>query len=193
MSATEEAWVRLRRSLLGFFRRRVGDEHDAEDLLQETFVRVHDGLARLAPVDRLAPWVWRVARNVLADRLREGGRAEVQAELDDVADPARPEANLNAEVERWLRAWIALLPSESREAVELTELGGLGQREVALRLGLSLSAAKSRVQRGRRRLRAMLLACCHLDFDAYGNVVGYARRGGCDGGCREDCEQSAGN
>ena len=64
--------------------------------------------------------------------------------------------------------------------MELSEGEGLSQREVADRLGLSLSGAKSRLQRGRALLRGMLLDCCHLDLDRYGNVVDYEQRRRCD-------------
>jgi RNA polymerase sigma-70 factor (ECF subfamily) len=169
--------------LLAFIRRRVHDEHLAEDLLQETFVRIHDGLASLEAEERLAPWVFRIARRTLADHAR-GRRAEQGESPDELAQPEPDEKNLNREVEGWLAEMSAQLPAEYREAVELAELQGLTQAEVARRLGLSLSGAKSRVQRGRARLRELLLACCHLDFDRRGNIIGYERRGGCRG-CSE--------
>jgi RNA polymerase sigma-70 factor, ECF subfamily len=180
---TEEVWTALRADLGAFFRKRARDEHVAEDLLQETFVRVHDGLASLDREDRLVPWVFRVARNVLADHARRARPAEA-LEHEPAADEEADGGDLNREVSGWLREMLPLLPDEQRAAVELAELEGLTQEEVARRLGLSLSGAKSRVQRGRRRLRALLLACCHVDFDRRGNVVGYTRRGACEG-CSE--------
>jgi RNA polymerase sigma-70 factor (ECF subfamily) len=183
MIATEAVWTRMKTSLLAFFRRRVGDEHLAEDLLQETFVRIHDGLDGLQAEERLAPWVFRIARRTLADHAR-GRRAEPDVDTDEIAQPEPDAENLNREVEGWLAEMAGRLPAEYREAVELAELEGLTQAEVARRLGLSLSGAKSRVQRGRARLRDVLLACCHLDFDRRGNVIGYERRGGC-----RDCSE----
>jgi RNA polymerase sigma-70 factor (ECF subfamily) len=65
------------------------------------------------------------------------------------------------------------LPDEYQVALRLTELEGLTQQELAARTGLSLSGAKSRVQRGRKMLREMLLACCHFEFDRHGKVIDY--------------------
>lgn len=180
--STEEVWTALREELLGFFRRRVPDEHAAEDLLQETFIRVHDGLRGLVHEDRLVPWVYRVARNVLADQRRSESRAE-SVETEEQVDVPTREENFNPEVSRWLRSMLAGLPPDQRAAVELAEVEGLAQNEVAQRLGLSHSGAKSRVQRGRRRLEKLLRDCCHLDFDRRGNVVDYARRGSCQDCC----------
>jgi RNA polymerase sigma-70 factor (ECF subfamily) len=65
------------------------------------------------------------------------------------------------------------LPADYRQALILTEYEGLTQKELAQRLGISLSGAKSRVQRAREKLKIMLLNCCHFEFDRLGRVVDY--------------------
>ena len=71
---------------------------------------------------------------------------------------------------------MAALPSPYREAVTLTELQGMTQKDAAEMLGISLSGMKSRVQRGRQRIREMLQACCGIALDARGHVLSYERR-----------------
>lgn len=155
------------------------DAAAADDLLQETFARVHAGLPDLRRADRLAPWVFAIARRVLVDHRRR--RADAALPPEDVAEEGGEEGNLNAEVRAWLPAFLSQLPAEQREAVELAEVEGLSRRAIAERLGLSLPAAKARVQRGRARLRAELEACCRFELDRRGNVVDYERRApGCD-------------
>jgi RNA polymerase sigma-70 factor (ECF subfamily) len=169
----------MRDDLRGYLRRRVADEHAAEDLLQETIARVHDRLPELPPRERIEPWVMRIARNALIDFQRRAGRGEA---LDDPVSPDAEPAldNRNHEVRAWLPGFVALLPPETRAALELAELEGLPLRAVAERLGISHAAAKSRVQRGRARMRAMLEACCRFELDRRGNVLDYSRRGdGC--------------
>ncbi len=74
------------------------------------------------------------------------------------------------------------LPVQSREAVRLAELEGVTQREVAARMGLSVSGAKSWVQRGRNMLREVLLQCCRVELDRRGGVVDFEGPcGGCQG------------
>lgn len=177
---TEQIWERLGRELLRFFQRRTRDAATADDLLQETFVRVHARLTDLRAEEGVLGWVWRVARNVLADH----GRARGAPSADGDSETTEEErGNLNAEVGRWLLEGLPDLPGDYREALELAEVQGLKQQAIADRLGLSLSGAKSRVQRGRGLLRETLLACCHLEFDRRGNVVDYRRRGTCRGCC----------
>jgi RNA polymerase sigma-70 factor (ECF subfamily) len=67
--------------------------------------------------------------------------------------------------------FVASLPSPYRAALTLTELEGLTQKEAAEMLGVPLSTMKSRVQRGRERLREIFDACCEISLDARGSVV----------------------
>ncbi len=181
-ATTAELWAALRGDLERFFRRRVRDAAAADDLLQETFARVHAGLPQVRRADRLAPWVFAIARRALADHLRR--RADAPLAPEDAAEGETEAGNRNADVSAWLPAFLALLPPEQRQALELAELEGLSRRGIAERLGLSLSAAKSRVQRGRERLRAELEACCRFELDRRGNVVDYrARERGRDCDC----------
>ncbi len=61
----------------------------------------------------------------------------------------------------------------------MAEVEGATQQEVADRLSLSLSGAKSRIQRARRMLKEILLACCHIELDIEGNVIDYGPAKGC--------------
>jgi len=76
----------------------------------------------------------------------------------------------------WLDEMIRSLPAGYRDAVQLAEIEGLSQQEVADRLGLSLSGAKSRIQRGREMLKDALDRCCHFEFDSRGNMMDYEPR-----------------
>lgn len=182
-AATEDVWRRTNGDLFAFFRRRVHDEHTAHDLVQETFVRVHRGLAGLADEERLGAWVFRIARRVLAEHVR-GGRATVDVDGHDVVDERETAPSETQVVASWLRPMMQLLPDEQREVVELAELQGLTHQAIADRLGLSLTAAKSRVQRGRAALRDLVESCCRVEFDRRGQVLDWERRGG---GCAS-CE-----
>ena len=76
------------------------------------------------------------------------------------------------------------LPEQYSEAVALTDLGGLTQKDAATRMGLSLSGMKSRVQRGRSKLKTLLLDCCRVELDRRRGVAGYEQGEGSNCG---DC------
>jgi RNA polymerase sigma-70 factor (ECF subfamily) len=177
--STEQAWQEMNQKLRGFFRRRVGDDQLAEDLLQETFLRIHNGLASLAEHERLAAWVYRVAHNTLVDYLRKGVVSKEVLSDDLARTEEPPEGMANEDVARWLRQMVQNLPAKYRAAVELAELQEVTQREVSERLGISLSGAKSRVQRGREQLKDLLVRCCRWELDRRGGVVDYQPRTQC--------------
>ncbi|MBT8492859.1 MAG: sigma-70 family RNA polymerase sigma factor [Deltaproteobacteria bacterium] len=169
----------MRADLVRYFRARVSDNDVAEDLAQDVLARVHRSLDGLRDERVLGPWVGRIARNRLTDHYRQKGRAQPAPPIDT---PGEAESNdLDAELNRlvggWLMAMIEHLPDGYRDALRLAEIEGLRQQEVADRLGLSLSGAKSRIQRGRQLLRRDLARCCEVEFDRRGNVVDIQPRG----------------
>jgi RNA polymerase sigma-70 factor (ECF subfamily) len=86
---------------------------------------------------------------------------------------------VQAELAPSVAAMVNALPEPYREALYLTEYQGLSQRELAARLGISLSGAKSRVQRAREKLKQLLLDCCHFEFDRLGRIIDYQPRCTC--------------
>ncbi len=173
-TSDRRTWEALAGQLRPFIARRVASPADADDVLQEVLVRVHRGLPQLRDDDRLSSWVYRIARNTIVDHARTrtpvGGDAEAIA-ADDDEDAAAAQ-----DVAHALALFVAALPSPYREAITLTEIEGRTQREAADMVGISLSGMKSRVQRGRARLRAMLEACCEIALDVRGRVIECAPR-----------------
>ncbi|MBX2851325.1 MAG: RNA polymerase sigma factor SigZ [Phycisphaeraceae bacterium] len=179
--STEQIWELLSDRLRGFLTRRVSDPQLAEDLLQETFLRIHQKVGDLDDQGRISAWVFRIANNLVIDHYRSNKRADEKG-LEHAAAPIEDRDNLNHFVAGWLPDFIAALPETYREAARLYELDRLPQQEIADRLGLSLSGAKSRIQRGRARLRSMLQECCSFEQDRRGNIIGYQSKSstGCD-------------
>ena len=176
------AWRELDARIRPYVERRIRSSADADDVVQDVFVRMQRGLSDLRDEERFGPWVYRVARSAIADHLRArarraGREAAVDAELalpePDVAD------RLEGELSECVALFVARLPSPYREAITLTELQGLTQKEAAELAGVSLSGMKSRVQRGRERIRQMFEECCEISLDCRGRVVGCEPRGGC--------------
>jgi RNA polymerase sigma-70 factor, ECF subfamily len=179
------AWRDLDAKLRPFVARRVGSVSDVDDVVQDVFLRMQRGLPALREDSRFGSWVYQIARSAIADHHRmkarhplppsgEEGEGEGKGEglLAAPPPPALAEENDAAsELASYVATFIAMLDSPYREALTLTELQGLSQKEAAEMLGISLSGMKSRVQRGRARLREALEACCRIAVDARGHVV----------------------
>ena len=185
----ETRWRELRARLGAFVGRRVGNPEDAEDIVQDVFVRMQRNIGALSAADRLDAWAFRIARNAIADHYRSPkrrdatgeGAARIMEELAAEAIGGGPPDDARAEMARCVAPMVRGLPDDYRRAIELTELEGMTQAAAAERLGLSVPGAKSRVQRGRARLKEMLLRCCEIETDRRGRVVAFETRdtGGC--------------
>ncbi|KLU06222.1 RNA polymerase sigma factor SigZ [Rhodopirellula islandica] len=171
---TAEIWSLFGEQLRAFLLQRAPNAQVAEDLLQETFVRIHTKLNEVDDQQRIRAWVFQIARNLVVDHYRAKSR-EASALADEIAANDESEESLEEVVISWLPKMLEQLPDEHREAVELYEIQGLSQQEIADRLGLSLSGAKSRVQRGRTKLKQVLFDCCSFEHDRRGNLIGYQR------------------
>lgn len=167
------AWHELSAKLRAFVERRVRSPSDVDDVVQEVFVRMQRGLPAASDDERFGPWVYQIARNAIVDHYRRTARHPIATE-SPVEPPVTTEEDDRA-VEQLLASYIAwfvaMLPSPYREALTLTELEGLTQKEAADMVGISLSGMKSRVQRGRAMLRQSLEDCCHIALDARGKVL----------------------
>ena len=163
----------LEERLRSFVARRV-PKSDVDDVLQNVFLRAQRALADLRGEERFGAWMYRVARSAIAESHRQRSRHPI-LDADD-AEPSVPTERgeptaLETEIAAYLVPLISRLPSPYREALTLVELEGFTQQAAANTLGISLSGTKSRVQRGRERLRALLDECCRIGVDARGRVI----------------------
>lgn len=174
---TESIWRDFHAQLYNFIRRRVRDDALADDLLQQVFLRIHTRIDTLRDDTKLSAWVYQITRNVIADHYR--ARSESSPLDDELPSPEDETNDLAERLAPGIRTFVESLSPPYREAFVLTEVQGMSQVELANRLGISISGAKSRVQRARAQLKQMLLDCCHFEFDRLGSVVDYYPRVDC--------------
>jgi RNA polymerase sigma-70 factor (ECF subfamily) len=195
-----DIWQEVHDGLRAFIAKRVANEVEVEDILQEVFLRMHRKLDSLKDPRRMISWVYQITRNAIIDYYRAPERkrevpAGLAVDLDSALqssvlrqaqDPesyrgalstsVKDSSQLRTELAGCLRPMIDRLSKDYRDAVTLVELEGLTQNETAKRLGLSVSGMKSRVQRGRRQLKKMLDDCCLIQLDPRRSVTDYTLR-----------------
>ncbi len=171
---TEHVWEAFHTPLQQFIRRRVSDEATAEDVLQEVFLKIHQHMETLRDVKKLESWIYQITRNAIVDSYREPRPAATLESPEVLELPSElPDDDVVSELLPCVRAMVRNLPELDRQALVLTEYQGLTQKELAERLGLSFSGAKSRVQRAREKLKQQLLECCHFELDRRGHILDY--------------------
>jgi RNA polymerase sigma-70 factor (ECF subfamily) len=173
MNCLMTAWHRHESELRAWLRGRMGNHHDAEDMLQELFLKALRQDGKFCQIENARAWLFEVARNAIADRLRlKKDQVELPDDLAQVTDEPAAVDSLAACLPRALSE----LSEEDREAITLCDLEGLNQEDYARMKGLTLPGAKSRVQRARKRLREHLSEACQVRFDAAGKVCCFVPR-----------------
>jgi RNA polymerase sigma-70 factor, ECF subfamily len=172
MNATVETiYNDFHSKLRSFTIRQVSDSDTADEILQDVYLKIHSHIQDLRDTDRLESWIFQITRNAIADYYR---MTRPQEDLpDSLPAPVEDEPDAASEVAASIGDMLRCLPRKYRQALELTDMQGLSQAELAARLNMSISGAKSRVQRAREKLKDLLLDCCHFEFDRFGRVIDY--------------------
>ncbi|MEX0278089.1 MAG: RNA polymerase sigma factor SigZ [Ruegeria sp.] len=163
----EDIWPKYRARLKAFLHSRVSNAADVDDLLQDISIKVMAGLPALKDLAKLQSWLFQTADRTIIDHYRKNGRA--QAHPDDLwyhRDDPETRQDLEGCVEPFIRG----LPSETAEMLLAIDIQGMSQQDYADHLGLPYSTLKSRVQKGRAKLRRAFEDCCNISMDARGNI-----------------------
>jgi RNA polymerase sigma-70 factor (ECF subfamily) len=189
----EEIWAEVGTELDRFVRRHVADPHQADDVVADVLLRIHQHLGTVEDHERLTAWVFRIARNAITDHYRRTARR--REDLDPGSDLVAADTTdgwlddqgaVLSDLASCIRPLIEALPGDYRRALELTDLEGRTQAEAARIEGVSVSGMKSRVQRGRRLFTALVRTCCEVTTDTRGELVDFQLRPdgcGCSPGC----------
>jgi RNA polymerase sigma-70 factor (ECF subfamily) len=165
-----QSWLDTSDQLLGFIISKVHNREDAEDILQDVFVKTIDKVDALAEDTNLNAWMYVVTRNAINDYFRLKSRMHIKdGEIQEISEP---ETESHHDDFCCLEPHINELPDKYKEVIYLSEMKGLKHKVIAEQLGISLSAIKSRVVRGRELLKDKFISCCHYHLNGEGKLVG---------------------
>ena len=175
---TKDIWATYNQDVKLFLHSKVNNEHIVDDLLQETFIKVHTKLDSLKDVTKVKSWVFTIARNTMFDYFKKkefvnGGDALiVEPDFEVIGDHTEKDC---------LHGIIKRLPKKYRDPLFLSDIKGLKQADVAQQLGLELPTTKSRIQRARKLIAKGYMECCDYKMNANGHLVGEIKD-------KEDCK-----
>ena len=172
--------------LLGYVKSKVRSREDAEDILQNVFIKISSNIDKLTEDVKLKSWIFTITRNAIIDYYRVNAtkkKVAVPEEIDEnilESDDPDPTKGLD----QCMNSMISLLPEEYRDIIIDSEIKGIKQKDLADKYEMAYPSMRSRVQRGRERLKQLFYNCCHIETDKHGNILAAQGRTDCDGPCK---------
>jgi len=173
----EELWAIYSSSLKTYIMKHVPDKFEAEDILQEVGIRMQKNVNRIKDITNIEAWLYRIAYNLIVDYFRRANKYTLIEDIDEISVPDVPEhENYNKETAECLLKLLEYLPATYKEAIIESDYKGEKQSILGQKWGLSNSGSKTRVQRARKKLKAVLLSCCEVKSDNAGNIIDFCNK-----------------
>jgi len=172
ITSIEQAWFDYQQQLAAFIRSKIDNSQDAEDLLNDVFAKLLQQADESKQPDNIAGWLYQVARNNIVDYYRS--KKQFESLPDDLV--IDDDNSLSEELSNCILPMLKALPEDYQQVLILSELEGKKYKEVAEILDLSVSAVKTRVLRGREKLKQDILRCCTIIYNKAGNIVDYEQK-----------------
>lgn len=169
MQKIAKIWVNFNHEIKAYVTRRIGEQALVDDIVQDVFLKLMNNISSLDELNDIQPYLYKIARNTIADHFRLLKKNKV---LQQRSDLIIEDSGLNEIIsEHCVIPFINNLKPIYKEALMLSEIQKIPQNKLAEHLNISYSGAKSRVQRGREKLKEMLIECCDFKSDKYGNLL----------------------
>ena len=174
---TQQVWKKYSEDLKRFIFSKVKDEAITDDVLQDTFIKIHTKLHTLKDVTKLKSWIFSIARNSILDYFKSSNKT---FEFANFESETFIEENIHTEKD-CLRGILQNLPKKYRDPIFLSDIKGYKQQEVAEQLKQTLSTTKSQIQRARKLIAKGFMDCCGYGLNEEGKLIGEIQE-------KEDCK-----
>lgn len=174
---TKQVWTSYSEDLKRFIISKVKNTAIADDILQDTFIKIHTKLHTLKDIKKLKSWCFTIARNSILDYWKSTNQTFEIANLESETQILEQEHT----EKDCLRGILKNLPKKYRDPLFLSDIKGLKQQEVADQLKQSLPTTKSQIQRARKLIAQGFMDCCGFVMNKNGNLVGEIQE-------KEDCK-----
>lgn len=183
MDKFNDLWDEFNVKLYNYIKSKVSTTHDAEDILQDVFVKIYKNLDKLESKAAVSSWIYKITKHTIIDFYKKRKDLVVTPEsLYDLEDDGDDADNMNDDIAACIRDMIFTLPEKYKAVYDMYENQSLKHKEISEALDISLSTSKVRLKRAKDMFRDKLIDCCDFSVDKYGNIIDYKSKGTC-----EDC------
>lgn len=165
-----EIWEEYKSSLLGYIQKRVNNNDDAKDILQEVLLKCYQFCSKGKTVLHLKSWLYKITQNTIIDFYKKANK-NIPFDIDPIYE--ENEQSLIGEASEYVKALLKLLPEEYAIPLFMYDLEEIDQKTISEKLNLTLPNTKARIQRGRVKLKERFLECCNVAFDDKGEMISF--------------------
>jgi RNA polymerase sigma-70 factor, ECF subfamily len=176
----EKQIEQLYKPLLLYVKKRINNPLDAEDLTQEVFYRLSK--SNNDHVENIKGWVYTIAKNSIIDHYRKQKQTTQELDNTEFEEELSEKEAIN-ELSNCIAPFLNQLPEDYRDIMILSEIDDVSQKEIAARLNLNYVTVRSKIQRGRLKLKELISDCCTMIQGGKGGIVDYEKKGTCAGDC----------
>lgn len=168
----EELWNTYSSELKTYIMKHISNKYEAEDILQEVGIRIQKNEGKIKDIINIRAWLYRITYNLIVDYSRGIKNHALIEDINEIPILDTPEhENYNKEAAECLLKLVEYLPATYKEAIIESDYNGKKQNILAQKWGLSNSGSKTRIQRARKKLKAVLYNCCEVKPDNAGNII----------------------
>ena len=165
---TNQVWEQYSEDLKKFINSKVKNKTIADDILQESFIKIHTKLHTLKDITKLKSWIFSIARNAVMDYFKSNNKTVEIANFESETDLLKDKHT----EKDCLRGILQNLPKKYRDPIFLSDIKGMKQGDVATQLKLPIPTVKSQIQRARKLIAQGFMDCCGYVINKKGNLVG---------------------
>jgi len=178
-------YKQFRSELFGYIKSKVSSREDAEDILQNVFIKISSNVEQLTENVKLKNWIFTITRNSIIDYYRINANKKKLGINEEITEeiPEPEDSDSTKGLDQCMTSMIGLLPEEYREIIIESEIQGMKQKDLAEKYSIAYPSMRSRVQRGREKLKQLFYNCCHIETDRLGNVIEAHGKNDCGAPC----------
>ncbi len=171
-----EIWSNHKAPLLNFIKLKINNEHIVDDILQEVSIKLYENLNRKTAIKNYKNWLFQVTRNTIADYYRKHRKQSelVKNQPENNIDSSTCVCDLSGFVIQ------TYLPEKYSTPLYLSDIEQKPQQEISKMLNLSLTATKSRIQRGRKKLKELVSKCIDISYNNSGQISEFQLKKNCN-------------
>ena len=165
-------YIKFNSDLLKFIKSKIDNKQDAEDILQNVYIKIDKSLGKLNDESKIKSWIFTITRNTIFDFYKKKQKHPYELN-DDILNVIEKDDNNNylSEMTGCISHMLKELPGNYSEALKIVYLEWKSQKELSEKLWISIPWAKSRIQRGRRILKENFIKCCKPEYNKNWNII----------------------